>query len=1678
MDVFSLHNLIVEDYKEFISSFYTIGDERIRGFVEQSVFNSLSLWPEALLQLNPSFQLGRSISELCDEGKIHPLIKDIFYDIRKDKPIQLYYHQEAAIERALQKENYVVTSGTGSGKTYTYFIPIFDYILKSNAKEGRVQAIIVYPMNALVNSQYEALKQLAESFKSRTGTELPIRFGKYTGQESESEKNRLQNDPPHIILTNYVMLELMLLRPQEKRFVDRTLADISFFVLDELHTYRGRQGADVALLVRRLRERAGNPDMICIGTSATMVSDKGISREERRKAIAGFASKVFGVTVKVENVIEECLKRRTEKIDFTSEELKNAVLEPLPADIEAFIKNPLIVWIEETFGIEEEEDGFLRGKAPISLQEGAEKLSKETGLETKVCEEKLKEAFLKGSLIKDKDGFPLLSFKLHQFISQGRTVYATLDTPSKRKFSFSGEVYTKEEKILYPLAFCRICGQEYYLVSKNDTEKKIFPREWEQNLEEDETLLPGYIMVPEEEINEDWLWDKIPPEWFDKNGRLKREYRKYMPEIILVSPKGASGNEGKDFVKAVFQPTPFMLCLNCGEFYTGRDKNDFRKLAQLSSEGRSSSTTVLATSTLANIEKANFPRDRKKLLSFTDNRQDASLQAGHFNDFVNVSFLRFSIYSALEKCKELRFDEIADKVVQGMNLDLKEIAQNPNIDPASRQAEEVWKTFKDIIEYRIYEDLRRGWRVVQPNLEQCGLLTIEYLGLDELCNSDDHWSDVLVFKDLKPEERKRILKTILDHMRRKLAINAGCLTEEFQQRLRKRSSQYINERWGIDDDEVLHQAYRFVLPNEKYTNFKRTLSLSEKSLIGRWVRRELNISVKDYLSLIFSIFERLSAYDLVSLENNLVQIKSSCLVWKLGDGIPRFDPIYSRRARKNFANELTEANKYFVSLYKNKAKAFKGLEGKEHTAQVKYEERIKREELFREGKINCLFCSPTMELGIDIADLQVVHMRNTPPTPANYTQRSGRAGRKGEPALIFTYCAANSGHDQYFFKHREEMVAGAVKAPSLDLTNRALIEAHIHAVWLAKVGVSLGNSIPHDIIDISKEELPLKEELKPQIELSERKVKECLEEVMSILKSCEELVNSEWFSESWVESVLRNAPKAFDKAFDRWRELYRAAVRQRNEANSVIESLPRDRREREDAIRRRQEAERQIEILSNQGGREESDFYPYRYLASEGFLPGYNFPRLPVRAYIPRGEGEFISRPRFLAITEFGPNNIIYHEGSKYQVVGLFTPPGGLQSYRKEVKVCGECGYFLDSVHVDVCEHCGSSLDASNSETLILLEMTNVRTRKRERITSDEEERLRQGYNVVSAFSFAPLPDGYRVLHGEVKDENGNVIFRLKYGPATTLYRINKGWKRKREEGFLVDLNKGEFKGGEGEEDIIYDNNVQRVNLYVKDTQNILLVYPNLDLSEEQLITLQYALQRGIEQTFQIEETELATEIIGHGKNRGILYWEAAEGGLGVLIRLVTDPTAIAKVAINALERCHFDVNTLEDLNKDCVKACYDCLLSYTNQRYHLSIDRHLVKDLLKRLSSSITEKRTKKRSYEEHYKWLKSLTDSRSEIERRFLEHLYKTKRRLPDEAQKDLEDFYCRPDFFYEPNICVFCDGAVHDQPDQKKEDEKIRRQLKARGYRVVVIRYDQDLEEQIRRYPDVFGEPGAVR
>lgn len=215
-------------------------------FVRQQ-FESGVLWPAPILQLNPAYEPGRTLDELAGQGLILPGTAQFFRKF-DGGPLRLYKHQQDAIEIAARWEPYVVTTGSGSGKSLTYLVPIYDHILRTNPDKHQVRAIIVYPMNALINSQLTALEHYAEMCG-----DSPIRFARYTGQEKQETRDLILNDPPHILLTNYVMLEYMLLRPAERLLTDRATATLEFLVLDELHTYRGRQGADVAMLIRRLR---------------------------------------------------------------------------------------------------------------------------------------------------------------------------------------------------------------------------------------------------------------------------------------------------------------------------------------------------------------------------------------------------------------------------------------------------------------------------------------------------------------------------------------------------------------------------------------------------------------------------------------------------------------------------------------------------------------------------------------------------------------------------------------------------------------------------------------------------------------------------------------------------------------------------------------------------------------------------------------------------------------------------------------------------------------------------------------------------------------------------------------------------------------------------------------------------------------------------------------------------------------------------------------------------------------------------------------------------------------------------------------------------------------------------------------------------------------------------------
>jgi ATP-dependent helicase YprA (DUF1998 family) len=216
------------------------------------------------------------------------------------------------IAKATAGQSFVVTTGTGSGKSLCFFVPIIDAAIRARAagEAPRTRAIVIYPMNALANSQIGEL----EKFMDQAGLPEALRptFARYTGQESNEERERIRHAKPDILLTNFMMLELLMTRQNDlDKAVIGNAQRLDFIVLDELHTYRGRQGADVAMLMRRVHDRlCRDKPPVCIGTSATMASEG--KDDERASAVASVATRIFGTEVPASAVIDESLQRATD----------------------------------------------------------------------------------------------------------------------------------------------------------------------------------------------------------------------------------------------------------------------------------------------------------------------------------------------------------------------------------------------------------------------------------------------------------------------------------------------------------------------------------------------------------------------------------------------------------------------------------------------------------------------------------------------------------------------------------------------------------------------------------------------------------------------------------------------------------------------------------------------------------------------------------------------------------------------------------------------------------------------------------------------------------------------------------------------------------------------------------------------------------------------------------------------------------------------------------------------------------------------------------------------------------------------------------------------------------------------------------------------------------------------
>lgn len=366
MDIFDLDQALIERYESFARSFSEIRAPEVRAQVD-AAYNEQRFWPEPLITINPRYEeADHSIDQLIAQDVLDPAISKIFATGPDRTPIKLHRHQERAVAKARNGESFIVTTGTGSGKSLCFFVPIVDAVVRARraGEAQRTRAIIIYPMNALANSQLEEL----EKFIGGSGVEEELRptFGRYTGQESDAERQAIAKAKPDILLTNFMMLELLMTRQDElDRAVIANACGLDFLVLDELHTYRGRQGADVAMLVRRVKDRlVKERKLLCIGTSATMSSAQ--DEVERASAVARVGKLIFGEEMRSASIIDENLARATDpRINSTSlgASLVDAVRAPIPTGLrdKELYGNPLACWIETEIELAEGEKPMRNG---------------------------------------------------------------------------------------------------------------------------------------------------------------------------------------------------------------------------------------------------------------------------------------------------------------------------------------------------------------------------------------------------------------------------------------------------------------------------------------------------------------------------------------------------------------------------------------------------------------------------------------------------------------------------------------------------------------------------------------------------------------------------------------------------------------------------------------------------------------------------------------------------------------------------------------------------------------------------------------------------------------------------------------------------------------------------------------------------------------------------------------------------------------------------------------------------------------------------------------------------------------------------------------------------------------------------------------------------------------------
>lgn len=1767
--------LAIEDVKDiyanFVGSFQKFKNPEIKDEISKKIGNGTLLFRGPYIQLNKQFENGESFESLINKGLLHPQTPRCFTvqaGNRDAEPVTLHKHQSDAILSITSGQNTIISTGTGSGKSFCFGIPVVSDALKMKDEGIRgIKAIFVYPMNALANSQYD---DFAERLKG-SGLKIAI----YTGDTQNSPKEALKlyreqtgrefpydselisreeikKTPPDILITNYVMLDYILTRAEDKVLFPFNDSALKYLVLDEIHTYTGKKGADAAFLIRRLKQHTGTIGKLrCIGTSATILN----SGDNQDYDILKFASELFGESFKQDSLITESLLKPKksdiselpEKILVSKEDILNFT--NTEADLkkitEKLLGHPLsgeptrlvigdYLSNQKTIQFIEEE----LFKEPISIHRLSTEYNKAVRPEytEEECSYEIQAALLAGMCAETDNGkirTPKFILKTHTLFSQGRDIKACLG--SSFHMNDTGDtccpICAKEgnkNRKTFPLVFCRSCGQEYYAVELL-SDGKLAARDID-NGAVTEKGRAYYLYKGDIKLKVEY----IPDNWYTNTGKIKREYERYVsylhgeycPECNTFYPDDTKNEDkclcGAAKTRVTLIPYPFMICPSedCGVFYDGRTRSEFNKLFSFGTVGRSTATDVLVSHTLNEL-----PKKERKVIAFSDSRQDTALQAAHLNNIQKRLQFRRTLYRTIldyskEEKKPIPFQDIQTFIFKTLEKS-GVMPKYSNTDDTESMVPNfgVDEVFKKYLRLNAIFELSTTKNKNQPNLEDVGLLNVDYYGLKSIAENKLCWENFSELNNISIEQKEDYLRGLLDIFRYNGAIYDDLIIKPYE----------ANSEFGtkLNEEVIFHNEGL----NKRAVGFSDTADNSGKAAIVykltsgngnlvKWTKRAFDIEDIDVAkAIVTSIVDTLiskgglkehsvkNCGKIIMLNPNSIMLsipdQKEYAVCKKCGKVHYFKKIeFCTGSNCGSLMKKTFDEDYFRKEY-TMSKAVP-LNATEHSGQVNGEVRKSIEKRFRDpnDSLNVIVCTPTMELGIDIGSLSAVYMRNVPPSPSNYAQRAGRAGRKSQSSMVNTFCGVGSkrgAHDQYFYKHPHEMISGSIACPRFLLNNEKLMKAHIHALILEEIDVKIPQKISQ-ILNFEEEDLPLYNNYTDQevfiTETLDTEISDKKERIFNAVKEAfaDEISKFDWFTDEFIMDTIAYFRDDFNKAFAEFRSEFISLKKEREVIQFRNDHIKGSDSEIYQLGRRWTAIGLKMKDMKEGGG----DFATFKYLGSQGFTPNYGFPtRVTTLSLTYKGirgvEEAELKRDRAIALNEYAPGNTVYFSGNRYSIKTPRLKTEGAQPVTSKIIICPKCQtvYFNNEIEESggACRNCGESLE--NVPPLEhSIEMPDQLAEGKTGITSDEEERTRLGYRLSSHYhpskeviikEIAELRTNTQAFTFTY-DHNGQIVL-LNQGPVSTdrtkpeekftLCTACNKWLTS-ENAIKEHLNsKGINKCWRNatEKDILRD-----IILYTTSYHDVLKIDcpppEDIDIEEWEsfYITLSQAFIEGIEIALNVDADEIKTFLLPNPKyprQYSIILYETAEGGAGILRSIMHDKGIFSDVIKRSRVILHDDEDNPND--NGCVRACYECLCNYYNQSVHDKLNRHLVLPLLRKLQG-LELIPCGNSDDADHYKSLIDGCDS--DFERKVLNKIKDAGLPLPSDGQKIIyhkDEPVAKPDFAYLDNgrnLLIFVDGPDHDKENIKTDDKKKRSRLRLMGYSVHEIRYDYDINDNIRQ------------